>query len=59
MGDVPRSHDAAFGSLRDGTGRDLLLYVPASILVDDLGAMEDGFGSGFVGLEGLSAMTEE
>lgn len=59
MGDVSVSHDAAFGSLRDGAGCDLHLDVPAGVFVDDFGAVEDGFGSDSVGLEELLARNEE
>jgi hypothetical protein len=57
--DVPRSHDAAFASLRDGAGCDFLLRVAAGVLVDDHGAVDDRFGSDSVGLEWLLARVEE
>lgn len=59
VGDVPRSHDAAFASLRDGAGCDFLFRVSASVLVDDHGAVDDGFGSDSVGLERLLVKIEE
>lgn len=57
--DVPRCHNAAFGSLRDGAGCDLCLRVSASVLVDDHSAVQDGFRSDSVGLEGLSATMKQ
>jgi len=59
VGDVSIGHDAAFGSLRDGAACNLFFHVPAGVFVDDLGAVEDGFGSDFVGLWRLSARIEE
>lgn len=50
MTDVSRVHDAALSPFGDGTCCDLDLGMSTNVLVEDLGAVEHGFGSNAVGL---------
>ena len=48
--DVSRVHDAALGPFGDSTCGDLDFGMSTNVLVEDLGAVEHGFGSNAVGL---------